>query len=378
MDPIAHTLLGATLAETGLRRRTPLAAAILIIGANLPDVDAATMVFGGDVSLHHRRGWTHGVLAMVILPLVLVAILWVFDRYVRLRRSRGLGSEPLRVLPAVGLAYLAVLSHSLLDFMNTYGVRLLMPFDGSWFYGDALFIIDPWMWLLVAASVVLAGARSKPGVVTWIALAAATTTLVTVSGFAPWPAQVLWVLGLVAIVFYRFRGVEPGTIRRTAVACLAALGVYVAIMLTASSMAKAEAEAWLRGQGHDVGMTMASPRPANPFAWDVVATLPDSYRFVRVRWFGDPHVEEFSRPAPPDERDAIVTAALNAPSVRGLRNWIRFPSYVVEKLDGGGYRVTIDDVRYTRTIADTEGGSPNRRPSIGHAVVELDEDLKPR
>jgi inner membrane protein len=34
-------------------------------------------------------------------------------------------------------------THPLLDYMNTYGVRPFLPFDGSWFYGDTLFVIDP-------------------------------------------------------------------------------------------------------------------------------------------------------------------------------------------------------------------------------------------
>ena len=25
-----------------------------------------------------------------------------------------------------------------------------MPFDHRWFYGDAMFIIDPWLWLALA------------------------------------------------------------------------------------------------------------------------------------------------------------------------------------------------------------------------------------
>ena len=45
------------------------------------------------------------------------------------------------------LAYLGILSHPLIDLLNVYGVRLLMPFSERWFYGDALFIIDIWIWL---------------------------------------------------------------------------------------------------------------------------------------------------------------------------------------------------------------------------------------
>ena len=39
MDNLCHTLVGAALGKAGLQKRTPLATAALLIGANLPDVD---------------------------------------------------------------------------------------------------------------------------------------------------------------------------------------------------------------------------------------------------------------------------------------------------------------------------------------------------
>jgi inner membrane protein len=45
--------------------------------------------------------------------------------------------------------FLGVLSHPALDFLNTYGVRLLEPFSHQWFYGDTLFIVDPWIWIML-------------------------------------------------------------------------------------------------------------------------------------------------------------------------------------------------------------------------------------
>jgi inner membrane protein len=70
MDPLTHTLVGASLAETRVGR-VGLGTATCVIGANLPDIDAATYFLGGDLALGFRRGWTHGVLAMAVLPLVL-------------------------------------------------------------------------------------------------------------------------------------------------------------------------------------------------------------------------------------------------------------------------------------------------------------------
>ena len=53
-----------------------------------------------------------------------------------------------------------MLGQPLLDWLNTYGVRFLMPFDGTWFYGEALFIIDPGVWLLAGLTVVLASSAT--------------------------------------------------------------------------------------------------------------------------------------------------------------------------------------------------------------------------
>ncbi len=63
------------------------------------------------------------------------------------------------------LSYVAVISHPFLDTLNTYGVRWLMPFSAEWFYGDTLFIIDPWVWLALALGLYSAwggGERNRP------------------------------------------------------------------------------------------------------------------------------------------------------------------------------------------------------------------------
>ena len=63
MDNITHTLVGAALGEAGLKRQSGLAMAALLIGANLPDVDAIYEVLAKAWTF--RRGLTHGVLALV-------------------------------------------------------------------------------------------------------------------------------------------------------------------------------------------------------------------------------------------------------------------------------------------------------------------------
>lgn len=156
MDNITHTLVGVVLAESGLKRATGLGTPTLAIGANLPDVDVAMYFIGSNMdALAFRRGWTHGVVAMMVLPLVLVVAMLGWNRFLlRLRPTSTRTAVSPRGL--VLLAAIGVWSHSLLDLLNVYGVRLLMPFSERWFYGDALFIVDPWVWLVLIGGLVLA------------------------------------------------------------------------------------------------------------------------------------------------------------------------------------------------------------------------------
>src|SRR5687767_3261001 len=157
MDPLTHTLVGANLAATRLGEKTRLAAAALIVGANLPDVDAILYFTGhDDLARGFRRGWTHGVLALVVLPLVLTGFLLIFQRL-----RTGEATRPVRPLWLLVLSFLATLTHPALDWLNTYGMRWLMPFDGRWSYGDSVYIMDPWIWLILGTGW-LAARRPTP------------------------------------------------------------------------------------------------------------------------------------------------------------------------------------------------------------------------
>ena len=142
--------LVAALDRAGLARRTPLGMSTLVIANNLPDVDVA--VFATDtLAMSFRRGWTHGVLAQATLPIVFTAMVVAYDRLVRARRAGTTAADRVEPAQLLLLAYAGVLAHVCLDFLNSYGVRLLMPFSERWFYGDALYIVDPFMYLVLGA-----------------------------------------------------------------------------------------------------------------------------------------------------------------------------------------------------------------------------------
>src|SRR6186997_1355389 len=126
MDNLCHSLIGMAMSRAGLNRRTALATSTLVIANNLPDIDVAVFATN-TLAMSFRRGWTHGVLAQATLPIALTAAMVAYDRLVRQKDPQ----QPDRVRPGqlLLLSYIGVLAHVFMDFMNSYGVRLLMPFS---------------------------------------------------------------------------------------------------------------------------------------------------------------------------------------------------------------------------------------------------------
>jgi inner membrane protein len=279
---------------------------------------------------------------MAILPLLLAGALLLWQRW---RRAPGDDTPSTRPLALLAVACAGVWSHPLLDWMNTYGVRLLMPFDGRWFHGDTLFIIDPWLWLLLAAGVVLGRTTGRAAQVAWALLAAIASWLVLTRGL---PAGVMigWAIGVGAILVLRWR-LAPVHSERLAQFGLLAVVAYIAIAFGVARQAESRAAARFE-PAEDV---QASPLPGQPFAHRIVLAWPERYRIVEA----DGRVHELPR-AP---MDAIVRRALADPSIRGFANWTRYPWWRMEA-DPQGWRVNFHDLRYSR---------PGSRGGIGHAEV---------
>lgn len=189
MDNLTHSLVGALLGQAGLKRKTGLAMPALIIGANLPDIDATCTIYGIE-SLAMRRGLTHGPIAWVLLPLALAGILWAWDRWQTRRGKRPEARLPVHFGWLYALAFLACLTHPALDWLNSYGIRFLEPFSSRWFYGDALFIIDLWLWLGLGFATWFSLSREKRGK-PWRWPAVAALMLTVVYAGANW-AQSQW------------------------------------------------------------------------------------------------------------------------------------------------------------------------------------------
>jgi inner membrane protein len=360
MDPVAHTFTGAALAAAGLRRVTPLATAALLIGANIPDVDIVANFAGDFASLALRRGWTHGVLAIVIWPFALTAALLCWSRY--------RGHDPPHAGKLLGVAALAVLSHPTLDWLNNYGMRWLMPFDGRWFYGDALFIVDPWIWLSLGGVLCLRYSQRPASIAAWIVFWSASSALVFATGI-PLGARLLWVAGLLCVLIARIKrygsGLDNRKLDRAARIAVAGVAVYMAASLAANAPARARIERSV--EVDDLGAIediMVAPVAADPLAAFVVVTTSDAYRFGDWHWFGDPQFVLREEPIEKHMHDPIVAAARRDAAAADFLTWSRYPYAVIES-DASGHTVHLRDARY----ADI-----NR---LGGPSVRLDLDLNP-
>jgi inner membrane protein len=143
LDNLTHSLVGAVLGRAGLKRLTPYAMPALILSANLPDIDSFVARLWGEEPIAAHRGFTHGIGGLATMPFLAAAIILLWQKF----RPSKEGSIRLRGL--LICCFLGTLSHPLLDFATSYGTRLLEPFSHRWFYGDTLFIMDPWIWIML-------------------------------------------------------------------------------------------------------------------------------------------------------------------------------------------------------------------------------------
>ena len=355
MDPLTHTLAGASLGQTRFGH-VPLGTTTLIIGANLPDIDAVSYLLDRDFALLFRRGWTHGVLAMALLPPLLAGVMkWIEH----VRRGRRPTETPVTFGRFLLLSYVAVLSHPALDWLNTYGVRLLMPFDNRWFYGDTLFIIDPWIWLFLATIVALPHSESRYQVIGWTGLAAFGTVLINRVESVPVSLLILWHLGLAIIIGLRAWGYLQSRPRQVCTIGLVLCGLYIMAMLGSSRLVRLEAMTWAHDRGLEPNQIMIGTEPVDPFKRDVLIADDRFYYELTFDWFASKRVRSKGSRTAIGNDTPVATAALTAPELQGFAAWTRFPKFIVEPANDG-YRVKITDMRF------------------GGGVIELDRELRPK
>ncbi len=207
MDNFTHSLVGLAAAKAGLERVSPYATAVCVLAANLPDADMVTLFAGRYVYLEEHRGVSHSIVGTLALSVVFPLIFYGVERLLAFWRGR----EPRAKLKGLLLCSLALgASHPLLDWTNNYGVRPLLPWDARWLYGDLVFILDPWIWLLLGGAAFLLTAKTARKTSVWAVLGLVLTALILFlpgqrDMTIPLASRAVWLAGVVVLVLaYRF------------------------------------------------------------------------------------------------------------------------------------------------------------------------------
>ena len=295
MDNITHSLVGLLLARSGLEKTTPHGAAMLVLAANAPDIDAIFW-FGGTLPyLEWHRTYPH---AIAFAPLV--ALLPMLLARVRFSWTSFLAS------------LIGVFSHLLLDWTNSYGIPLALPFSAHRFRLDIANIFDLWIWaILLGAVVAMALARRARRSLAWAALAA-------------------------LLAFEVFRGVTHAR----AVAVMSAR-LY---------------------EGAAPQRVTALPGAFNPLAWRGVVEVPGFAEIVPVDVVNGPGAARLYPTAAPIP---AMDAALRTPPFQVFSRWSQLPFWKVTPVEGG-LRLDLIDLRF---------GAPDR-PGFASVSAIVDRSGK--
>lgn len=273
MDNVTHSLIGLAAGEawavTRKKERAPLWIASLLAN-NFPDIDVpigSWLTQDGLSRLLFHRGHTHTLAFIPVQGLVLFFLLWLLYRKKPHFSARD----------TLGVVLLGLGLHIFADSWNSYGVHPFWPFDNRWYYGDFVFILEPWIWVILLPPLFFA-TNSKIFRVLFsifgggIMIAAWTNEMV--------PLLVAGMLSIFLVGFTLLQRWIPSPGRRVASAVIAMAIFLGSFALISNGIA--------REYGSASGEIALSPFPGNPFCWTA----------QRARFEGDEYVAEALRIAP--------------------------------------------------------------------------------
>jgi inner membrane protein len=383
MDGLTHSLVGLTAAKAGLERLSPYTVPVCVLSANAPDIDFVSAFFGGRwVLLQYHRGITHSIVGTLALGILIPSIFFGLERVIARWRKR----PPRIQYRGLVLASLIVAAtHPLMDWTNNYGLRPLLPWDGSWFYGDLVFIIDPYLWLVLGGAAFLLTSDSLRKTIGWSLLALLLMFIVLwsppqrVAGTGGLTAaRIIWIAGVLLLAVARSTGVQRRVGRGLALGALSFVVFYWGGLAwehrLAYHNAESESQAIAAQKGERFMRVAAMPTAANPFQWLCVAETDRAmYRFF-VGTRGQGSTSDPAKPIgqgiafdryekPTGQSEQLVLVADRDPRAQILLGFARFPMARVESDNCIGQTlVQFADLRYT------EPGTPSGNFSLSVPV----------
>lgn len=341
MENLAHSLVGVALSRAGLGRMTPFGTVSLVVAANLPDADIVVSGWGPLHYLHHHRGVTHSVLGVLVLALVFSLLLKFLARF----RS---GDKAFPFGPILFSVTLTLVSHPLLDWTNSYGIRPWLPFSGKWYYGDLVYIVDPYLWLILGGAVFLTARRTRVTRPVWIAVVVFMSFLVVRNAEARPEGPVVAVVFFSALALILFlkqrRALWSGSVNRWA---LGGVAVYWGLLLMSRTVTLTVAAPEIAREHPQVLAEdlSALPRLANPVSWEFFWQDRSQARIWKASMAGG-RLEGGQTYERNLDHDAVQAALATCPG-RVMEIFGRFTFYEV-KSEPDRVLVSARDARFSR------------------------------
>jgi inner membrane protein len=356
MDNLTHSLVGLAAAKAGLERLSPRVTALCVLAANAPDSDIVVLIFRDRWAfLQHHRGISHSIIGTLGLALLVPLLFYAGDLLFSRLRQRPSQTQ----LKGLLLASLIVtITHPLLDWTNNYGIRFLLPWRATWFYGDLVFVIDPFIWLILGGACFLLTSKTTLQKFCWGLLGLVLSLLVVVGprngGLSdPGFVRAVWLtaMGLFVVLFVMRTGERLGA--RIALVSFAVLALYWTSLAFAHGRAVKQADeqaAQLATRnGESISRLAAMPTLADPLRWDCVfETDRATYKFRLT--IGDPEqpAKVLRYPNPATLTSPPVIEAEQDERAKVLLGFARFP--VMQLSDPNCTTRTLvqmADLRYT-------------------------------
>lgn len=285
MDNITHTIVGLAAGDlihrslplepeseadsNRLRRRLFVSACAL--ASNFPDLDLfLTPLLKSPLGyLLHHRGHTHTILYVIPQVLVLIALImlaWPAARTL-LKRSRaariGFGASVL-----LGFAL-----HLSMDFLNSYGIHPLYPFDSRWFFGDTVFIIEPIFWMACGIPLAMGFERRLSRAISVLVLIAAPIAFTLKGYLSIFSLAILISIAAFQVWWSSWERSDGSRGRRGLVAGFLFSLVFIFLQCFASIAARTRVAEVLqaRHRGSTLLDAAMTPMPTNPFCWSFSA-----------------------------------------------------------------------------------------------------------
>ena len=355
MDNLTHSLVGLAAAKSGLERLSPGATTLCVLAANAPDADIAVLFFGDRWSvLQHHRGITHSLIGTAVLAILLPIVFWFADIIVSKLKQR---ERLVRLIPLLVVSLVVTFTHPLLDWTNSYGIRPLLPWNSAWFYGDFVFIVDPFIWLILGSACFLLTSKTRFTRVVWLVLATMLTLLIIVTSRAggvpqPWLIRAPWLAMLALLVFMKRHRLGDRLGSKIAMSALSLVVLYWGALVfahaSALSLAQVQAASIVRPD-ESISRLAAMPTLANAFNWDCVfETNKATYRF-ELRLGSNNPISSTVRYEKPS--GALERALKGVSEDRRTQIFLGFARFPVARLSGEDCTtqtlVQLADLRYT-------------------------------